>query len=61
MTGDCDTEDETNSILDQIAEEIGEVTESQDSDEDDEDVAREGEEFDVDDYKRNKNDYDGGW
>lgn len=61
MTGECEEEYKEDSILDQIASEVGEVTESQDSDSDDEDVAREGEEFDVDDYKRNKNDYDGGW
>jgi len=49
-----------NSTLDQIAEEIGTVTEAQD-DGDDEEPAREGEEFDPDEMKRNKNDYDGGW
>lgn len=48
-----------NEILDQIADEIGEVTDEQDDDE--EDIAREGEEFDPDEMKRNKDDYHGGW
>lgn len=50
-----------NDILDQIAEEIGEITEEQDTEDDSDDTAREGEEFDPDEMKRNKNDYDGGW
>lgn len=47
-------------ILDQIADEVGEITEQQESDEGDE-PAREGEEFDIDEYLRSKDDYDGGW
>jgi len=48
------------SILDQIANEIGEITEQQESDNDNE-PAREGEEFDIDEFLRSKDDYDGGW
>jgi len=51
---------DNNDILDQIADEIGEVTEQQDSDDEDE-PAREGEEFDIDEFLRSKDDYDGGW
>ena len=47
-------------ILDQIADEVGEITEQQESDEDDE-PAREGKEFDIDEFLRSKDDYDGGW
>lgn len=45
--------------LDQIADEIGEITEKQDDDEDE--IAREGKEFDPDEMSRSKDDYDGGW
>jgi len=45
------------SILDQIADEIGEITEKQEDDEPDESE----EQFNPEDYYRNKNDYDGGW
>jgi hypothetical protein len=48
-----------NGILDQIAEEISEITEEQEDD--NSKTAREGEEFDDEDYRRNKDDYDGGW
>jgi len=47
-----------NNTLDDIAEEIGSVTESST---DDETPAREGEEFDTENYERDKEDYDGGW
>lgn len=52
---------DNNDILDQIAEEIGEITEEQDSNEGEDTPAREGEEFDPDEMKRSKDDYDGGW
>ena len=48
-------------ILDEIAEDIGTITEEQDDDESKEQPAREGEEFDPRDYERDKGDYDGGW
>jgi hypothetical protein len=47
--------------LDQIAEQIGTITEEQDTDDGDSEPAREGEEFDPDEMKRSKDDYDGGW
>jgi len=47
-------------VLDSIAEEIGTVTDEQDNKHEDE-SAREGEEFDTEDYERTKDDYDGGW
>lgn len=48
----------TEDILDQIAREIGEVTEKQeDSDPDEE----EDEDFDPEDYSRDMDDYNGGW
>lgn len=53
--------DNNNNVLDQIAEEIGEITEEQEDDESDDSLAREGEEFDDEDYRRNKNDYHGDW
>lgn len=48
-----------NDSLSEIAEQIGKVTEEQNDGEDE--PAREGEEFDPEDMKRNKNDYHGGW
>jgi len=48
---------DNNDILDQIAQEIEEVTEKQEEGK----VAQDGEEFDPDDYRRDKEDYDGGW
>jgi len=47
--------------LDQIAEQIGTITEEQETDDGDSEPAREGEEFDPDEMKRTKDDYDGGW
>jgi hypothetical protein len=47
--------------LDEIAEEIGVLTEEQDTDDDEDNVAREGEEFDPDEMRRSKDDYHGGW
>jgi len=47
-------------ILDQIAKEIGEVTEQQDSNEEDPDKESD-EDFDVEEYRRSKDEYDGGW
>jgi len=49
------------SILDQIAEEVGTITEKQDDDDSADKLARDGEEFDPQDYERNKDDYDGDW
>jgi len=49
--------DNGDSSLDDIAKTIGTLKES----EIEEDTAREGEEFDTEDYKRKKEDYDGGW
>jgi len=46
--------------LDKIAEELGEVQESEREPENGK-RGREGEEFDPDDYLRSKDDYDGGW
>jgi len=47
-------------ILDQIADEVGEITDRQESDDENE-PAREGEEFNIDEFLRSKDDYDGGW
>jgi hypothetical protein len=47
--------------LDQIAQEIGEVVDEQDPEAGQDDPAREGDEFDLDEYMRNKDDYDGDW
>lgn len=52
--------DDNKSTLNQIAEEVGEIVEEQEDDENKK-SAREGEEFDPEDYERNKEDYDGGW
>lgn len=52
---------ESDSILDQIAEEVGTITEEQDDDDKENEAAREGDEFDPEDYERDKEDYDGGW
>jgi len=46
--------------LDQIADEIGDITDEQ-TDGESEESSREGDEFDVDDFKRTKDGYDGGW
>lgn len=43
--------------LDKIANGLGEVTEEQEDDE----VAKEGEEFDTEEYERSKDEYEGGW
>ncbi len=48
-------------ILDQIAEEVGEITDEQDNDDDDKATRESSEDFDPDEYRRNMNDYDGGW
>lgn len=48
-------------ILDQIAEEIGTITEEQESDDDDSKPAREGDGEPEDMDKRNMNDYHGSW
>jgi hypothetical protein len=45
--------------LAEIAEQVGEITEEQEDDSNKR--AREGDEFDTEDFERNKNDYDGGW
>jgi len=45
--------------LDKIADDIGTVTEEQEDD--NSKTAREGEEFDDEEYRRNKDDYDGDW
>ena len=50
--------DDTESSLDDIAKTIGTLKESEIETEE---TAREGEDFDPEDYKRNKDDYDGGW
>ena len=47
-----------NDTLDDIAEQIGIVTESST---DDDGPAREGEDFDHEDYLRSKDDYHGDW
>lgn len=47
--------------LDRIAELIGTITDEQELDDRDDKISREGEEFDDEDYRRNKHDYDGGW
>jgi len=52
---------DNNDTLDEIAEQVGTVTEEQDDDSNKEHPAREGEEFDPRDYERDKDDYDGGW
>jgi len=49
--------DDNQGELDQIAQDIEEVTEEQEDNE----VAQEGEEFDPEDMHRSKDDYDGGW
>lgn len=46
--------------LDDIAQNLGTVEESERDDESN-DKAREGEDFEIDDYLRSKDDYDGGW
>lgn len=56
-----DQSDSNSSALDQIAEEIGTITEEQETDEGTSSPAREGDEFDPDEMKRSKDDYDGGW
>jgi len=50
-----------NDTLDEIAQSIGTITEEQDTDDGDEEPAREGEKFDPEKMKRSKDDYDGGW
>jgi hypothetical protein len=50
---------DNNDSLDDIAQNIGTVTDQQDNE--DNKPAREGDEFDPDEMKRNKNDYEGGW
>jgi len=52
---------DSNDALDEIAQDIGTITEHQEADDGDEEPAREGEEFDPDEMKRSKDDYDGGW
>lgn len=47
--------------LDDIAEEIGCITEEQDEDDNEKSPAREGEEFDPEEMYRDKEDYEGGW
>jgi hypothetical protein len=48
--------DSNQGVLDQIAQEIGEITDEQD----DSEIAQEGDEFDPEDYHRDRDDeYDG--
>lgn len=49
-----------NNTLDDIASDIGEIVEEQQNDSNKQ-AAREGEEFDDEEYRRDKEDYDGGW
>jgi len=55
------SDDNNESTLDKIAERVGTVIEKQETDNDTEQPAREGDEFDNEEYRRNKNDYDGDW
>lgn len=54
-------EDEDTTALDRIAQQVGEVNELPEDSDTDEDIAREGEDFDPEEYRRSMDDYDGGW